>query len=74
MENSLYHDEHRVMPVSTLLSGEYGQTDLHAGVPAIIGKNGIEQIIELHLSDEEQRLFEESCNVIRKHIELAEKM
>jgi L-lactate dehydrogenase len=43
-------------------------------VPAIIGKNGIEQIIELHLTEEEQKLFEYSCQVIRKHIALAEKI
>ncbi len=69
---AIFHDEHRVMPVSALLEGEYGQTDLHVGVPAIIGKHGVEEIIELHLTEEEQKLFEESCHVIRKHIALAE--
>jgi L-lactate dehydrogenase len=72
MVKAIFHDEHRVMPVSALLEGEYGQTDLHVGVPAVIGKNGIEEIIELHLTEEEQKLFEDSCNVIRKHIALAE--
>ncbi|MHB8129080.1 MAG: L-lactate dehydrogenase [Mobilitalea sp.] len=71
MVKAIFHDEHRVMPVSVLLEGEYGQKDLHVGVPAIIGKNGIEEIIELHLSSEEQTLFEASCDVIRKHIALA---
>ncbi len=72
MVKAIFHDEHRVMPVSAFLAGEYGQTDLHVGVPAIIGKNGIEEIIELHLTEEEQQLFAESCQVIRKHIALAE--
>ncbi len=71
MVKAIFHDEHRVMPVSVLLSGEYGQSNLHAGVPAVIGKNGIEEIIELQLSDEEQELFATSCDVIRKHIDLA---
>lgn len=72
MVKAIFHDEHRVMPVSALLEGEYGQTGLHAGVPAVIGGNGIGEIIELHLSVEEQKLFDESCAVIRRHIELAE--
>ena len=71
MVKAIFHDEHRVMPVSVLLEGEYGQKDLHVGVPAVIGKIGIEEIIELHLSNEEQTLFETSCDVIRKHIALA---
>ena len=71
---AIFHDEHRVIPVSALLAGEYGQENLHIGVPAIIGKNGIEEIIELKLNTEEQKLFEESCNVIRNHIALAEKL
>ena len=71
MVKAIFHDEHRVLPVSALLEGEYGQKDLHVGVPAIIGKNGIEEIIELHLSDDEKKLFDESCDVIRKHITLA---
>jgi L-lactate dehydrogenase len=71
MAKAIFHDEHRVMPVSALLEGEYGQTGLHIGVPAVIGKNGIEEIIELRLNAEEQGLFEQSCQVIRKHIALA---
>lgn len=74
MVKAVFHDEYRVMPVSAGLEGEYGQTGLHAGVPAIIGKNGIEEIVELHLTAEEQKLFDESCTVIRKHIALAEKL
>jgi len=71
---AIFHDEHRVLPLSVLLEGEYGQTGLHAGVPAILCKDGIEEILELHMSEEEQKLFNESCNVIRKHIALAESM
>ncbi|MEN6348633.1 MAG: L-lactate dehydrogenase [Syntrophomonas sp.] len=74
MVRAIFHDEHRVMPVSALLEGEYGQTGLHVGVPAVIGKNGIDEIIELHLTGEEQKLFEESCAVIRRHIALAEQI
>lgn len=69
---AILHDEHRVLPLSVLLEGEYGQSGLHAGVPVILGKNGIEEILELHLSDEEQKLFDASCDVIRKHIQMTE--
>jgi L-lactate dehydrogenase len=71
MVKAIFHDEHRVMPVSALLQGEYGQRDVYAGVPAIIGRDGIEHIIEINLTEEEQKQFNESCDVIRKHIALA---
>lgn len=71
MVRAIYHDEHRIMPVSALLEGEYGQTGLHVGVPAILGRNGLEEIIELKLTPEEQQQFENSCHVIHKHIALA---
>ncbi len=74
MVKAIFHDEHRIMPVSALLEGEYGQNGLHIGVPAVIGKNGLVEIIELHLTPEEQNLFEVSCNVIRKHIALADEI
>lgn len=74
MVKAIFHDENRVMPVSALLEGEYGQRELHVGVPAVIGKNGIREIIELHLTEEEQKSFAESCYVIRKHIALAEEI
>lgn len=72
MVKAIFHDEHRIMPVSALLQGEYGQRDVHAGVPAVIGRNGIEQIIEIKLTKEEQKQFNDSCDVIRKHIAIAE--
>ena len=72
MVKAVFHDEHRIMPVSALLEGEYGQNNLHIGVPAVIGKNGIEEIIELNLSDDEQKLFEESCRIIHKYIDMAD--
>lgn len=74
MVKAVLNDERRIMPVSALLEGEYGQRDLYIGVPAVIGKNGIEEIIELHLTQEEYKLFEVSCEVVRKHNELAEKI
>lgn len=73
MAKAVLTNEHRVLPASVLLEGEYGQTNVHAGVPCVIGRNGIEEIIELKLTDEENDLFGKSCDIIRKHITLAEK-
>ncbi|MEI0558189.1 L-lactate dehydrogenase [Brachyspira intermedia] len=64
-------DEHRVLPVSVYLNGEYGQNDVYASVPAVLGRNGVEEIIELKMNDEEKKLFNESCSVMKKNYELA---
>lgn len=67
----ILRDEKRILPVSVLLDGEYDQRDVHCGVPCRIGKNGVEEIITLNLTQEEQQMLNSSCQVIRKHIELA---
>ena len=70
---AVLEDEKKVLPVSAHLVNSYGQRDIMAGVPAIIGKNGVEKIIELHLTDREQNQFNSSCDVIRSYVEKAEK-
>ena len=69
---AVLYDERRVFPVSALLTGQYGHRGFHAGVPAVIGKNGVEEILTLKLTDEEQAAFDRSCQVIQEHIALAE--
>lgn len=64
-------DEHRVLPVSVYLDGEYGQNDVYASVPAVLGRNGVEEIIEIKMNDDEKKLFDESCNVMKKNYELS---
>lgn len=66
---SILYDEHRIIAVSAILDGEYGQTDVCAGVPAIISGEGIQELIELRLDEGEQRQFAHSCDVIRGAIE-----
>jgi len=58
---SIACDQKKMFPCSVLLEGEYGLNDLTIGVPVILGKNGIEKIVELELSDEEQTLLAESA-------------
>ena len=50
---------------SVLLEGEYGQSDICIGVPCIIGKNGIEEILEIKLNDAEKVLFAKSADAVR---------
>ena len=54
-------DQYKMFPCSALLEGEYGLTDLTIGVPVILGKNGIEKIIEIDLSEDEKALLSESA-------------
>ena len=53
------------MPVSTYLDGEYGHTNVTIGVPAIIGKNGVEKIVELELNDDEKQWFEKGVQSVK---------
>jgi L-lactate dehydrogenase len=72
MARAVLCDEKRILPASALLEGEYGQTAIHAGVPCILGKDGIEAVITLPLTEPEQAAFNASCDVIRSHIAIAE--
>ena len=71
---AVLHDEKRILPVSVLLEGEYGERDIPSGVPAVIGKDGVEHILEIQMTKEEEEAFHSSCNVIRGFVEKAEKM
>ena len=68
---TILHDEKRILPCSVELDGEYGQQDLFVGVPAIIGKDGMEKVIELPLNDEEKEKFAEVVRALRTNMEKA---
>ncbi len=68
---AILRDERCILPASPLLEGQYGISGLHAGVPCIIGKHGVEQILELPLTAEELEQFRNSTQVIGRHVELA---
>lgn len=72
--NSVLHDEKSIVPVSTQLDGEYGESDVFVGVPAIIGSGGAEDILQLPLNEEEQEKFRKCCASIRENFALADKM
>ena len=63
---SILKDQKRIIPCSCYLEGEYGQSDIFIGVPAVIGKKGIEKIVKIDLTKEEQKKFEASADAVRK--------
>ncbi len=65
MVDAIMLDEKRVLPCTAYLEGEYGIQDLYMGVPVKLGAAGIEEIIELDLSEDEQRLLHESAEAVR---------
>ena len=70
--SAILHNQKLVWPCSTTLNGEYGQKNVAAGVPCVIGKNGIEEILEMPITEEEQQKFAQSCDIIRGFLERAE--
>lgn len=72
--SAINHDQKLIWPCSTVLTGQYGQHDVAAGVPCVIGKNGIEEILELEISEEEQAKFNASCDILRGFLERADSL
>jgi malate dehydrogenase len=66
MAESYLFDKRRILPVAAALNGEYGVKDLYIGVPAVIGQNGVEKIVEIKLNDQEQALFNSSVDAVKK--------
>ena len=63
---AILNDEHEILTVSTYLNGEYGQDDIFIGVPAIVNASGIQEILNLKLSEKEKEKFNYSCSVLNE--------
>ena len=63
--DSILNNQNKMIACSVLLEGEYGQTDICLGVPCIIGKNGIEEIVDIKLNDAEKATFAKSAEAVR---------
>jgi malate dehydrogenase len=74
MVEAIIKDQRRVLPAVAYLEGQYGFEDIYAGVPVIIGKNGIEEILEVGLSDDEKASLEGSLTGVKKGIEEMKKL
>jgi malate dehydrogenase len=68
MAESYLLDKKRILPVAAYLNGEYGVKDLYIGVPTVIGKNGVEKIIEIKLTSDEMTMFNNSVEAVKKLI------
>jgi malate dehydrogenase len=66
MVDSIMLDEKRVLPCTAYLEGEYGIDGLYMGVPVKLGRGGIEEIVELELSEDEQTMLNESADAVRE--------
>lgn len=74
MADSYLNNRRRLLPCAANLNGEYGYNNVYAGVPVIIGKNGVEKIIELELTTEEKAAFDTSVKAVKTLIEALEKL
>ncbi len=74
MAESYLKNQKKQLPCAAYLNGEYGVKDLFAGVPVIIGKNGVEKVIELELSNEEKKQFSHSIQAVKDLFDAAKKI
>jgi len=74
MVEAIVKDENRIFPCCARLSGQYGLKDIFLGVPVKLGKNGIEEILELQLNSDEKALLNESANHVRAVMDVYDKM
>lgn len=64
---AILNDENKIIPVSTLLEGEFGEYDVFCGVPVILNRSGVKDVVEVHLTEEELVKFKHSVKVIREY-------
>lgn len=69
LSRAILNDENSVFTVSAYLKGEYGHKGIYIGVPAVVNRNGVREILEMELSDEEKEQFEKSCTVLNEMID-----
>ncbi len=74
MAESYLQDKRRLIPCAAYLNGEYGVKGLYIGVPVVIGKNGVEKIVEIELNGEERAMFERSVEAVKSLVEVSDKM
>jgi malate dehydrogenase len=74
MVEAIVRDQKRIFPVCAWLQGEYGMKDIYLGVPVVLGKNGIEKIIELQLNTEEKALLAESAKAVKEVMNVLDTM
>ncbi|MBE6334574.1 MAG: malate dehydrogenase [Odoribacter sp.] len=74
MVEAIITDAKRIMPVCALVNGEYGLKGMYVGVPAILGKDGIDKIIEIEMNEEEQKMLEASAAAVKTVMDVLDGM
>lgn len=74
MVEAIVKDKKRIIPSAAYLDGEFGQKDLFVGVPAMLGSKGVEKIVEFKLTDDEQKLFDESASHVQDLVDTVVRM
>ena len=73
MAESYLKDLKKQLPCAVYLNGEYGAKDIYAGVPVIVGKNGVEKVIEIKLSENEKKDFDNSIKSVQNYLKQQKK-
>ena len=73
MAESFLKDKKKLLPCAAYVENEYGIDGLYVGVPVIIGKNGVEKIVEINLTESEKKMFDHSVDSVKNLNELAKK-
>ncbi|MCK5002084.1 MAG: malate dehydrogenase [Gammaproteobacteria bacterium] len=74
MVDAIVYDRKRILPTVCILEGEYGHENMAIGVPAVLGKDGVEKIITLEMNDEETAMFNNSAELVQKDLELLKQL
>jgi malate dehydrogenase len=74
MVEAIVRDQKRIFPCCVWLQGEYGLKDIYLGVPVVLGKNGVEKIIELQLNESEKALLNSSAKAVKEVMDVLDKM
>lgn len=74
MAEAIIYDKKKIIPVSALLQGEYGVNGLYIGVPAVLGKGGVEDVIEMDLTNAEKEAFKNSAAAVQKVVDEVDAM
>ncbi|CDJ65590.1 lactate dehydrogenase, putative [Eimeria necatrix] len=69
MAEAYLKDKKRVIPCAAYLTGQYGVQDLYVGVPCVVGRGGVEKILELQLTETEKEMFQKSVEAVRSLVE-----
>jgi malate dehydrogenase len=74
MAESYLLDQKRLLPAAAFLTGQYGLSDMYIGVPVVIGKGGVEKIIEVELSADEKAMLSKSAAAVRELLDASAKL